>query len=183
MKRSSILLIVALGGLLVVAALWYVSGRDGDAMDLVELFPEAEKRTSLESLSIAFDVLDVTLAGERKRAIFAHANSRIIWRVRIPPHSELQTALGLRDYTWEQPGDGVQFRVGVSDGKVYVDLQKLVLNPSGHPEDRRWVPVVADLEKWGDQDVEVIFNTEFGPSGNSANDAAVWGEPRIVPKK
>ena len=150
------------------------------SIDLVEMFPDAEKRTSLVRLHQAFDVLDVTIGGDTKRSIFAHPSSRIIWRIEVPPNATLITAAALRPDAWTKSSDGVIFMVGLSDGVRYAERFRKSIAPYPFAADRRWVPISVDLSPYAGQQVEVIFNTNPGEFGNTANDAAVWGAPRIV---
>ena len=93
----------------------------------------------------------------------------------------MRTSLALRPAAWELFGDGVLFRIGVSDGRVYEELLNQLVDPIGTPEDRRWLPVVVDLSGYGGVEVDVIFNTNPGLPGvmDFSNDWAVWGEPEI----
>jgi hypothetical protein len=68
----------------------------------------------------------------------------------------------------------------VSDGKTYTEFWKQAIRPQQEPGDRRWFPVEVDLSEFAGQEVDVIFNTEPGESGNAVSDACVWGAPRIV---
>ncbi len=170
---------------IVLAVLWMRRGQgpSGKLMDLVDTFPEAEKRTDIGSLEKGFSVLDVAINGETKRSIFAHPHARIIWSIIVPPGAVLKTSLGMEPETWDKPdADGAQFRVGVSDGKSYEELLRQYINPHGRPNDRRWVPASVDLSAYAGRKVNLIFNTDPGPPGvfqNPAWDWAVWGEPAI----
>lgn len=149
-------------------------------VDLIERFPDAEKRTTMSRLEDGFNIVDVTINGELRRSIFAHPHSRIIWTVDIPERAVLHTAVALQPHVYTLPGDGAQFRVGVADDERYEELFKRTVNPGQNPDDRRWIPVSLDLSPWAGEFVQVIFNTDPGPGGNAVHDAAVWGAPRIV---
>ena len=67
-------------------------------------------------------------------------------------------------------GDGVLFRIGISDGKgKYEEFLKQHVNPQRRPEDRRWIPVDLDLSAYANQKVEVIFNTNASLPGRKAS--------------
>jgi hypothetical protein len=151
------------------------------AIDLIDRFPEAEKRTTMSSLQDAYSIQTVTINGDRKRAIFAHPFSRIIWTLEVPEGAVLRAAAALRPDSWNNPGDGAIFRIGVSDGPVYTGLYRQVIRPQDEPGDRRWFPVEVDLSAYAGKQVKIIFNTEPGEYGNAVSDACVWGDPRIVP--
>lgn len=174
--------------LLVLAALigfwWWRSGQGGlerGAIDLIEIFPDAEKRTTMSSLEDAFAIETVVINGDRRRSLFAHPFSRVIWTVTVPDGAVLRTAAALRPDSWMSESDGAIFRIGVSDGTTYTNLVREVVRPQDEPSDRRWFPIEIDLSAYAGRQVQVIFNTEPGESGNAVGDACVWGLPRIVP--
>lgn len=182
-SRSLLISLAAVLVLGVFATWWWRSspGVEAGAIDLIALFPDAEKRTTMASLEDAFGVQTVTIDGDRRRSLFAHPFSRVTWTVTVPEGAVLRTAAALRPDAWTSPTDGALFRVGVSDGEKYTELFKQVIQPREQAADRRWFAVEADLSPYAGKQVKVIFNTEPGPSGNAVGDACVWGEPRIVP--
>ncbi|MBI2834354.1 MAG: hypothetical protein HYX76_08005 [Acidobacteria bacterium] len=149
--------------------------------DLIEAFTTAEKRSN-QPPDTAFAIQTVTISGESKRAIYAHPTSRIIYRLTVPRDAWLETWIAVKPEAWTQPGDGVLFRVGVSDKRTYEELLNVHVNPAAQSGDRRWIPVNLDLSPYSNQNVELIFNTNVGlpeskPDGS--NDFAVWGQPRV----
>lgn len=150
------------------------------ALDLLARFPDAEKRTTMPSLEEGFDIQTVTIAGERRRSLFAPPFSRVIWTVPVPERAVLRTAAALRPDAWEHPTDGALFRVGIADRGTYTEFFKQMIRPHDEPGDRRWVSVEVDLSPYAGRTVKVIFNTEPGPHGAGFADACVWGAPRIV---
>ena len=170
--------------LLLGVAVWILKQRGAGAgdVDLIDRFSNAEKRTLMADKSAAFSVIDATINGEIKRAIFTRPASRIIWRVTIPKDAWLRTSLALKPEAWAKPGDGVYFRIAVSDGRNYEELLAQQVNPGARPGDRRWIPVNLDLSAYADQAVEVIFNTNTSPpkaGDDRRNDLALWGAPQI----
>jgi hypothetical protein len=184
MTRNRPALVVAVVLICALVAAWFWRSRqdavEAGAIDLIELFPDAEKRTTMASLEDGYAIETITIGGDRKRSIFAHPFSRIIWTITVPPGGILRTAAALRPDVWSVPGDGALFRIGVSDGPTYTELFKGRINPAGQEADRRWHPVELDLAAYQGRRVKVIFNTEPGESGNAVGDACVWGAPRIV---
>lgn len=164
-----------------IAAGWWLFGsrRSGDTIDLLAVFDAAEKRPSADR----FQVIDATLGGEARRAIFTEAPGRIIWRIQVPEDAWLRVALGVKDEAWEQEGDGVLFLVGISDGRQYEPLLTQHVNPFGNKGDRRWIPVMLDLSSFTGEEVELIFNAYNSPEGKGSDprgDLALWGAPEVV---
>lgn len=184
MKRTQIIALAAIL-LLLAAGIWYVrNGRSGNvAIDLVELFPSAETRSSQQPKEIAFAVKDESLAGETKRAIYMVPTSRLTYkRIDVPENGWLRVWLGVREEGWTQSTDGVLFRVGVSDGRTYDELLKQHVDPLHNTNDRRWIPVTIDLSAYAGQQVDLIFNTNSslpGRGDDSRFDFALWGQPEI----
>jgi len=181
-------LVAALAGLAVVIAVtafWMLrTGGATTATDLIGLLPAAQKQTSWgEPGDAPFTVSDVTLAGETHKAVFVPPHSRIRWKVEVPRRGTLEIYYGVREDAWAAEGNGVQFRVGVSDGRTYEEYLREVVNPKGRDRDRRWLSATIDLSAYEGQLVELNFNTDPGPpkdAGDARNDFALWGDPRVV---
>jgi hypothetical protein len=156
--------------------------KPGAALSLVDAYPTTIKRSSLPDVE-TFSVYDHTLNGETKRVVYARPPSRITWKVTPPAKAQLRAWLALRGEAWILPGDGVVFRIGVSDGKVYREVVNQRVNPFGNPDDRKWIPVTVDLSAYAGKPIEVIFNNDRSlptdPS-DGRNDLALWGDPTIV---
>jgi hypothetical protein len=154
----------------------------GTPIALVDRFPEARKRSALPEPE-AFSVYDVTIGGTTRRAIYARPPARMTWTIEIPDGARFRAHLGLREEGWDRPGDGVVFRVGISDGQTYTELLARQVNPNGVPGDRGWVPVDLDLSAHAGRTVDLILNTDHSLPGeptSTAGDLAVWGEPGLV---
>lgn len=182
MKPGTLALFVVVGIVALLGGCWFAAGPIGPAVSLIDRFDAAEKR-STEPVAEAFAVRDVTLAGETRRAIFAHASSRLTFPdVTLPGEAWLHVAIGIEEAAWTAAAsDGVVFRVGVSDGRDYEELLARHLDPASQPGDRRWLPLVIDLTRYGGERVDLIFNTNASPPGadNREFDLAVWGTPEI----
>ena len=185
MTRNRLLLIV--GAVVVVgvgAWLYFRSGRENVAIDLIKEFPAAQARGPRETTPDAFTLIDATINGETKRALFTKglAGTRITWHVTVPDNGWLKVGMGLLEEGWKVPGDGVLFSVGISDGKTYDGLLSVTVNPSQNAADRKWNDIMLDLSQYAGETVDVIFNTRSGTPGHDDRngDLAVWGAPRII---
>lgn len=166
-----------------LAGWWLFASRPGGlVVSLIDLYPDAEKRSTLDS-DEAFAVLDVTLNGETERAILAHASSRLRFlAVTLPEDAWLHVAIGVQEEAWTSPqSDGVLFRVGVADDRDYEELVSQHLDPASNPGHRRWVQLAIDLSRYGGEQVDLVFNTNASLPGadNRELDLAVWGRPEI----
>jgi hypothetical protein len=162
---------------------WYLLRRSSSsgAVDLLAQFAQATKAPATEN----FPVVDATLGNETKKAIAPPgiAGTRLTWKVRVPDDGWLRVNLGLKPDSWQKPGDGVLFKVLVSDGKASEELFTQHVDPFNNPADRRWIPVMVDLSAYGGEQVDLIFNTYASPPrvpGNTDNDLPLWGAPEIV---
>lgn len=175
MKRSAwvIVCVVALVGL--VAWLVLRPKSENVAVDLLAQFSNAvEKRPSAD----VFSIIDASLAGVDKRAIFTKDSSRIAWNVTIPDNAWLYVSAGLTEQAWTVSGDGVLFRISVNDD----ELLNVVINPYRDASMRKWQDFQIDLSEFAGQNVNVFLKTNASPPGptNTNGDFAVWGAPRIV---
>jgi hypothetical protein len=183
MKNRLLLALVVLAVL--AAAVYYFrpAGVSQPAVALIDLYPQAEKRSNLP-LEAAFKLTDLTVNGETRKGIFMHPTSRLIYKqMAVPLDAWLRVWVALDPEVWERPdGDGVLFRFGVSDGRTHDELVKQHVDPLNNPNDRRWIPIEVDLSAYGGLTVDLIFNTNSslpGRGDNAANDWAVWGSPEL----
>ncbi len=156
-------------------------GREPGATQLLDRFPEATKRTSMSHLQDAFHREDVSL-DERWACLMALPSSRVTWRQAITAPARLRVAYGLRPDTWHGPGDGAAFRVGIGARGAYRDVLTVWLNPAERETDRGLRTFDFDLSPYVGDDIDIVFNTAPGPSGNAVGDAALWCAPRLVPE-
>jgi hypothetical protein len=177
-NRAAIAAVLAIA--LVVAGWWIFKRSSADeGVDLLEVFETADRRPD----PARFEVLDVEVNGESRRAIFAEAPARITWRLRMPEDGWLRVAIALKPEAWTQEGNGVVFRFGVSDGRQYEPLATQHVDPFANAGDRRWIPVMLNLSSYSGEEVELIFNADNDPEGKGHDprgDLALWGAPEIV---
>lgn len=180
MKGNRAVLAAVLGVVLLAAGWWLFSrGPNAEPVDLVGQFESAEKRPA----GGTFEVIDADLNGQTQRAIYTVPASRLTYKVQVPEDAWLRVSVGTKPESWTAEGDGVLFRVGVSDGRVYDELFTQHVNPFGNAGDRKWIPVWVDLSAYAGEEVSVIFNTNTSPAGKGddpRNDHALWGAPEIV---
>ncbi len=178
-------LIVGLAAVLAVVGWWYYSHTviKDRTVDLIAELPRAERRSNPEPVASNFQVADVTIAGVTKKTILARPSARIIYIVRVPPDAWLDVDFAMRPDSWPLPGDGAQFRVGVSEGRTYDEVLRQYVNPKDGG--RKWFSAHLDLSAYEGREVRIILNTDPGPKGggDARNDFAVWGEPHIYSRR
>jgi hypothetical protein len=163
--------VVALSAL--VAGWWLLgSARERLAIDLVDELPRAKQ------VPADYDVVDLEIAGQVRRAIRPHDFGRLIWTVDVPDDAWLLVSIGQEPEAWQADGDGVLFLIGISDQVTYDDLFSLVVNPAANPADRVWYDLVLDLSAYAGRRVDVIFNVRRQQT--ETGDLPAWGAPRIV---
>ena len=184
-SRWRLRLLAAIGVVAAAAAAWALTVRTPGAssMSLVDAYPDVIKRSPYGEIE-AFSVYDATVGGESRRVVYARSPARLIWKLTPPPASELRAWLALRPEAFTQEGNGVVFRIGVSDGRTYHEGVTRHINPFVVADDRRWISVAMDLRPFAGRPVDIIFNTDPSPHGVPAdgrNDLALWGEPVVTP--
>lgn len=161
---------------------WTRPSHVDNEVNLLAQLANADKRTNVEG-GAQFVVESVTIDGVTKQAILARPHSRLIYSVGVPPDAWFEVSFAMTPGTWDLPGDGAQFRVGISDGRMYEELLRQYVNPKRG--DRRWFSVRLDLSAYEGRHVKLILNTDPGPpeGHDNANDLAVWAEPRVYSKR
>jgi hypothetical protein len=178
--------LIALGIVVAAIVVFYVvrhNGHETVVTDLVAAFPTAtEKKPSPDT----FSVIDATIGGQQKRAIFTKDPSRLVYTLNVPENAQLKVSLGLLEDGWKTQGDGVLFRVLATPANGNQDeLLNLDLNPFANPSDRSWHDLSIDLSEYAGETIQLFLNTNSSPPGrpqrdDRAGDLAVWGAPRIV---
>ena len=179
MNGNRAVVAVVLAIVLLAAGWWlFRRGTSIPPTSLIPIFATAEKRPA----GGTFDVIQAEVNGETREAIYTVPASRIIFKVQIPDDAWLRVAVATKPESWTQEGDGVLFRVGVSDGRAYDEVFTQHVNPFANEGDRKWIQVWVDLSAYGSEEVDLIFNTNHSPPGNDdpRNDHALWGAPEIV---
>lgn len=182
MTRSRWTALVVVACFAVGLWVWTHQSQVGNEIDLMAQLADAEKRTNVEGGS-QFGIESVTIDGVTKQAILAHPHSRLTYTVTVPPDAWFEVSFAMTPETWDLPGDGAQFRVGISDGRVYEELLRQYVNPKRG--DRRWFSVRLDLAAYEGRQVKLILNTDPGPpeGHDNANDRAVWAGPRVYSRR
>jgi hypothetical protein len=179
MKGNRAVLTAIVVVVLIIAGWWlFKRSNRAAAIDLISTFDSATKKPAQG----VFQIVDLDLNGEKKHAIFTEAPTRMTWKVKIPDDGWIKASLGMKPETWDKEGDGVYFRIGVSDGRTFEDLLTLNVDPFHNKADRRWIPVIVDVSQYAGEEVEVIFNTNNsmpGKGNDGRNDLALVGEPQI----
>jgi hypothetical protein len=121
----------------------------------------------------------------RRQWLYLHPPSEVAVDVALParPGLTFQAALALDPATWSTSvGDGVRFRATVTPldaapaGPAVVVLDQ-VINPRANADQRRWVPVLADLSPWAGTTVRMALRTD--PRDDLSFDWAGWGNPVV----
>src|SRR5262249_28263783 len=134
------------------------------------------------ALHEAIKVLDREIGVEKHQAIFAHAPSRLAWRLAIAPGARLSAYIAIDPAVWAQESDGVFFHIYAIDEGRTEDLFQKAMNPHYVSTDRRWLPVDVGLGRYGGHTIDLVLATEASAPGrpqDSSYDFALWGNPSV----
>ncbi len=188
MKNPKLVAGLAVVVVVIIVGSFWMMRRGGGVVtiDLIQQLATAESRSTFKEPGggTPFEVKDVTVGGVARKAIYAPPFSRISYKVEVPRRGTLTTWFALREDAWKGESDGVQFRIGVSDGRTYEEYLREFVNPKRREADRRWHEATIDLSAYEGQQVEIVFNTDPGPPRRKKNtrkdDFAVWAEPKLA---
>lgn len=176
--KSSRAAVIAVALVVIAVAAWFVLRRGGaEGVDLLTHFEQAKKQGG------TFEVVDVTLGNETKKAIAAPPAGRITFHVKVPDDGWLKVSLGMKPESWTTEGNGVHFYAGVSDGRSWEVLFTQTVNPFANPSERRWIPVTVDLSAYAGEEMDIILNTLTSGPGvapDGRGDMPLWGAPEVV---
>jgi len=146
--------------------------------DLLAAFPRA-----VVTAPAATYVLrgDFTVGHDTLPSLFIHPASSVEFPpVRVSADSVLTFRFGVRDEVWDKEGDGVDFTVFVQGNGPKVKVFSRYADPKHNPGDRHWIDGRVPLRAFAGQDIRITLATGPGPAGDTTNDWAVWGEPKII---
>jgi arylsulfatase A-like enzyme len=167
----------------------------GRHLDLIGRFPRASVQTLDERERPAgrveplegnegVDVGEAAIGGASRPGFMEHPECSLVFQdISLPASARLVTGFGVAEGAWDKPGDGVTFRLGVAPhgrDRERVQLLERYIDPKSDAEDRHWFDVDLDLTPWSGQSVDVYFETDGGPEGNTDYDWAFWSTPRIL---
>ncbi len=114
--------------------------------------------------------------GVPKPVLAQHPPSRIDYEVELPDRpTYLKFALALAPEVWSpEKGDGVTFRVDVTELTKAARLFSEYIDPKNRVSDRKWNVRSVDLSRYRGQEIYLIFQTLTGPDRNF--DWAHWAQ-------
>jgi hypothetical protein len=130
---------------------------------------------------------DILRFGDEKivaaHGLFQHApSSRIPYRVTIDPAQPVLEGIAVIKAEAVQTTDGAGFLIEARDGDRIDVLFQTFLNPRDVRADRRGWPFSLDLSRYAGREIELLFSTDPGPSGNSLGDWSGWAGLQFTSK-
>jgi len=170
---------VLAGALIVGGLVAWLALRRPVVADFVADLPAAKERRPSDD---AFVVVDAAVGGRTLRSILVKDPSRLVYSVQVPRRALLRVSLGMAEPSWTTDGDGVLFRILLTDADDQREVFRRLVAPFTTPADRGWQDIELDLAAYGDRTVDLTFNTNASLPGQDdrRGDLALWGAPRIV---
>lgn len=98
--------------------------------------------------------------------ILAHPRSKVSWELSLKPNSVLRGLIGMYEYSWQWGGEGAFFVIQIEDETGKAEVFRRYIDPKNRLNDRRWIPVEVDLDRWSGKNIKVSLITETGPSSD-----------------
>ena len=124
-----------------------------------------------------FQRVETSISGVHKDAIHTHPPWQGVsgatygeWMLSLPdsPNIRLEFDIGLKDGA--ENSDGVTFIVSVQNDVIFRE----------HYTEQQWKRVDIDLTPYSGRHITLRFTATPGPKGDTGQDWAHWGEPKIV---
>jgi hypothetical protein len=126
---------------------------DRSPIRIVDLVRDARGADARPSPA-AFEVGDVTIAGQSGPAIKTRAPSRLVYVLPIPLRSTFSARVGLDGGVDGGAPQPLRFRVGISDDRIYEQLASVQLTPGA---ETGWVDIRADLSHYAGWQWSVFY--------------------------
>ena len=153
------------------------------AYSFVEHMSEALVDT-LGTVTGQAQVMIQTINYDTRNILYQHPSSRVVFTKTLPAQATLQFGLGMSPEAWTaEKSDGVEYNLYVrtlSDPDVLHRVFHRIVDPKNNPEDRRWFDERVNLNEFGGQTVEIIFEALPGSAGNFDFDWGGWSTPVLI---
>jgi GT2 family glycosyltransferase len=133
---------------------------------------------------------DVRIGGHTHHALFAHPDSRVVYRVPASKADRIVARCALVPDVWDKNRGGVDFDLSVTNGDGGRTARaSMRVNPSTRGG-RQWrtmsVPVSrteGSAKQSTGRDLTIELRTRVPPRGSSAHAWAIWGEPTLATRR
>jgi hypothetical protein len=120
--------------------------------------------------------------GKSASGLFQHPPSnRISYKTVIDPQQPIFEAVASIKTAAQTVSDGVGFKLEIKSDDVIEPLFSALVNPRDVVADRSGHKIRLDLSRFAGRQVELLFSTNPGPSGNTAADWGGWAHLRFLP--
>jgi tetratricopeptide (TPR) repeat protein len=130
------------------------------------------------------EILTQTIGYEARSVLVQYPPSRVVYSLTLPPESSLRFGIGADAEAWSSDtGDGIEYNIYVRDLQQPNTLHQVFhryMDPKSNPEDRHWLDEQIDLSHFGGQQVEIIFETKAGLSGDASCVWGGWSRPVLI---
>jgi hypothetical protein len=151
------------------------------AYDFLDHLPEAEIQATESGQT---EVLTQTIDYEARSVLAQYPPSRVVYSLTLPLESSLRFGIGADPEAWSSDtGDGIEYNIYVRDLQQPNILHQVLhryVDPKNNPEDRHWIDERVDLGGFGGQQVEIIFGTKPGASGDASSVWGGWSRPVLI---
>ena len=145
----------------------------------VPLIDELPRARITAPRSVLVRESNLTVNGETRRCLFMHPVSSAEFNLVVPARAKLVFGVGVAQDVWDKGGDGVEFRVSITEGADETMLFTRYVNPKAHDSDRLWHEEEVDLSLYEGQRISLVFSTDSGPADDPRWDSAGWSNPMI----
>jgi membrane protein YfhO len=116
--------------------------------------------------------------------LFQHPPShRVSYKMVVDPNQPIFEGVATIKADAQDKTAGVDFLLEIDTGEKIEKLFSTFLNPRAAPADKAGRPFRLDLSQYSGKEVELLFSTDSGPTGNNAFGWAGWAKLRFVPTK
>lgn len=121
-----------------------------------------------------------TIDGIYREVLYLHPPASLRYALDITQPCSFTASIAIDPVVWQKSGDGAVFEIFIeAAGARRQQLFHRQLDPVGNPDDRGWHDVEVDLSDYVGQRIYLTLSTDPGPLGDSSNDWAGWGAPRV----
>ncbi len=148
----------------------------GTLYDFTANLPDA---TIVGPEGIPVGIQTIGIHATPRRVIFAHAPSRITYRIPVAPGSLLAFAIGILPGAYDRIPQGVKFALEVLHGSGTDTIFSRVLEPGRNVGERGWHNFLVPLEPYAGETVSLTFSTS-GSGEDLSFCWSAWGWAKMI---
>ena len=119
----------------------------------------------------------IKIDGEEKSTLWINPSTKLLYeKIYLGDSPIFSSYLAIHPDVWSERGaDGAVFRLLILRNNIELAHFEKFINPFHNLRDRHWIDFSVDLERFKNQEVDIVLSVNAGPNGNEYADWCLFG--------